>query len=70
MLFLKKKECFNKQALYYMASNPMKRRTGRPRKDLEEVVKANLMVNNISEALVFNRVEWRCDPCSQSYLVR
>jgi len=37
-----------------MVSNPMKRSRGRARRALEEVVKGDLMANNIPEALIFN----------------
>ncbi|KAL5194746.1 hypothetical protein HKD37_20G056765 [Glycine soja] len=34
-----------------------KRESGRPRRTLEEIVKGDLMVNNISKSLIFNRTE-------------
>ena len=37
-----KKKVLNKQVLYYMVSNPMKRSRGRARRALEEVVKGDL----------------------------
>lgn len=41
-----------------MVSRPVKKK--RPRWTLVEVVKRNLIVNNIYKDLVFNQVQWHC----------
>jgi len=40
-----------------MIFSSVKRRRGRPRKILGEVVKRDLMVNNVVETLVFNQAK-------------
>ena len=39
--------------IYCMIFNPGKRRRGRPKRTLEEIIKGDLRLNNISETLVF-----------------
>jgi len=41
--------------VYYMVFSSVKRKKGRSKRTLEEVVKRDVMVNNISEDLVFNQ---------------
>lgn len=52
--------------------SPVKRGRGGPRRALEELVKMDIMVNNIPETLVFNQTEWHYvihHRCSQPHLV-
>ena len=41
-----------------MVVSLVKRSRGRPKRRLEEIIKGNLRLNNISKTLVFNCVEW------------
>lgn len=42
-----------------MFFSPVKRGRGRPKRTLGELIRHDLLLNNISENLVFDRAQWR-----------